>query len=281
MCIRDSYNKHAQFYVIDAAKLAAEIGLGKRINNILQAAFFALTKVIPLDTAVEDMKKNNYNSYFKKAGQKIVDLNNTAVDIGISAPVKIDIPESWGRAEDEPAPEREATPFVKEIVFPLDRQQGDKLPVSVFKKHGMIDGTWENGTSAYLKRGVATAVPKWNKEKCVQCNRCSMVCPHAAIRPVLLSAEEKAQVPESFETVPAKGLGKNAPEYQFRIQVSPYDCLGCKVCLTACPSAGALEMVPFEDMKQEQENFDKVAMNEKYLKKDIISTKNVLSLIHI
>ena len=275
---RDLYNKHAQFYVIDAAKLAAEIGLGKRINNILQAAFFALTKVIPLDTAVEDMKKNNYNSYFKKAGQKIVDLNNTAVDIGITAPVKIDIPESWARAEDEPAPEREATPFVKEIVFPLDRQQGDKLPVSVFKKHGMIDGTWENGTSAYLKRGVATAVPKWNKEKCVQCNRCSMVCPHAAIRPVLLSAEEKAQVPESFETVPAKGLGKNSPEYQFRIQVSPYDCLGCKVCLTACPSAGALEMVPFEDMKPEQENFDKVAMNEKYLKKDVISTKNVKSI---
>ena len=124
---RDLYNKHARFYVIDAAKLAAEIGLGKRINNILQAAFFALTKVIPLDTAVEDMKKNNYNSYFKKAGQKIVDLNNTAVDIGITAPVKIDIPESWARAEDEPAPEREATPFVKEVVFPLDRQQGDKL----------------------------------------------------------------------------------------------------------------------------------------------------------
>ncbi|MBT9684152.1 pyruvate:ferredoxin (flavodoxin) oxidoreductase [Pseudoflavonifractor sp. MCC625] len=281
---RDLANKHAQFYIIDAAKLAGEIGLGKRTNSILQAAFFALTKVIPLDMAVEDMKKNNYNSYFKKAGQKIVDLNNQAVDVGINAAVKVEIPASWADAVDAPAAEIEATPFVKEIVMPIDRQQGDKLPVSVFQKHGVLDGTWENGTSAYSKRGVATAVPKWNPDACIQCNRCSMCCPHAAIRPVLLSEEEKAGVPASFVTVPAKGLGKDAPAYSFRIQVSPYDCLGCGVCLTACPanqnekSADALVMTPFEEMKPEQENFDKVAMNDAYLKKDVISDKTVKSI---
>lgn len=275
---RDLYNKKAQLYVIDAAKIASEIGLGKRVNNILQAAFFALTKVIPLDVAVEDMKKNNYNSYFKKAGQKIVDLNNMAVDLGIAASVKMDIPESWANAEDTPRKEVEATPFVKEIVLPLDRQEGDKLPISVFKKHGMLDGTWENGTSAYLKRGVATTVPKWDRSKCVQCNRCAMACPHAAIRPVLLTEKETSEVSDTFETVPAKGLGKDAQKYNYRLQVSPYDCLGCKVCLTACPSQGALMMVPFEEAKAQQENFDKVAMNERYLKKDVISTKNIKSI---
>ena len=274
---RDLYNKHAQFYIIDAGKLAAEIGLGKRTNSILQAAFFALTKVIPLDVAVEDMKKNNYNSYFKKAGQKIVDLNNQAVDVGVSAAVKVEIPESWANAVDAPAQEIEATPFVKEIVLPMDRQQGDKLPVSVFQKHGVLDGTWENGTSAYSKRGVATMVPKWDGSACIQCNRCAATCPHAAIRPVLLTDEEKANVPASFETVPAKGLGKDAPAYSYRMQISPYDCLGCGVCLTACPAKGALTMTPFDDMKLEQENFDKVAMNEAYLKKDVISDKNMKS----
>ena len=275
---RDLYNKHAQFYIIDAGKLAAEIGLGKRTNSILQAAFFALTKVIPLDVAVEDMKKNNYNSYFKKAGQKIVDLNNQAVDVGVSAAVKVEIPESWANAVDAPAQEIEATPFVKEIVLPMDRQQGDKLPVSVFQKHGVLDGTWENGTSAYSKRGVATMVPKWDGSACIQCNRCAATCPHAAIRPVLLTDEEKANVPASFETVPAKGLGKDAPAYSYRMQISPYDCLGCGVCLTACPAKGALTMTPFDDMKPEQENFDKVAMNEAYLKKDVISDKNMKSV---
>ncbi|HIY53766.1 MAG TPA: pyruvate:ferredoxin (flavodoxin) oxidoreductase [Candidatus Agathobaculum merdavium] len=275
---RDLCRKHAQFYIIDAAKLAAEIGLGKRTNSILQAAFFALTKVIPLDVAVEDMKKNNYNSYFKKAGQKIVDLNNQAVDVGISAAVKVDIPASWADAADAPAQEIEATPFVKDIVLPMDRQQGDKLPVSVFQKHGVLDGTWENGTSAYAKRGVATKVPKWDGDKCAQCNRCAATCPHAAIRPVLLTDTEKAEVPASFQTVPAKGLGKDAPSYSYRMQISPYDCLGCGVCLTACPVEGALTMTPFEEMKEEQHNFDAVAMNERYLKPDVISDKNMKSI---
>lgn len=278
-------NKHAQFYTIDAAKLAVQVGLGaNRTNSILQAAFFALTKVIPLDVAVEDMKKNNYNSYFKKAGQKIVDMNNAAVDVGISAAVKVEIPEHWASAADVPAPERKVTDFVRDIVLPMDRQQGDKLPVSVFKKYGVLDGTWENGTSAYSKRGVAVTVPKWNAGSCIQCNRCAMACPHAAIRPVLLTEEEKAGVPAAFATVPAKGLGKDAPSYSFRMQVSPYDCLGCGVCLTACPanqsekSADALVMTPFEEMKPEQELFDGVAMDEKYLKPDVVNSKSVKNI---
>lgn len=275
---RDLYRKHARFNIIDAAKIATEIGLGKRTNNILQAAFFALTKVIPLDIAVDNMKKNNYNSYFKKAGQKIVDMNNQAVDMGVSASVQVEIPESWADAQDAPAVEINATPFVKDIVIPMDRQQGDTLPVSVFKKYGVLDGTWENGTSVYSKRGVATSVPKWNGEACIQCNRCAMACPHAAIRPVLLTEEEKATVPESFVTVPAKGLGKDAPAYSFRMQVSPYDCLGCGVCLTACPAKEALVMTPFDEMKPEQSNFNEIAMNESYLKKDVISSKNVKSI---
>ena len=274
---RDLARKHARFYIIDAAKLAGEIGLGKHTNNILQGAFFALTKVIPMDVAVEDMKKNNYATYFKKAGQKIVDLNDKAVDVGVHAAVKVDVPASWADAQDAPAPQVEATPFVKEIVMPMDRQHGDKLPVSVFQKHGVLDGTWENGTSAYSKRGVATSVPKWDAAACIQCNRCAMSCPHAAIRPVLLTEEEKASVPAEFVTAPAKGLGKDAPAYRFRMQVSPYDCLGCGVCLTVCPAKekGALTMAPFEEMKCEQPLFDQVAMNEKYLKKDAISDKSV------
>ena len=275
---RDLARKHANFYIIDAAKLAQEIGLGKRTNNILQGAFFALTKVIPMDLAIEDMKKNNYNSYFKKAGQKIVDLNDQAVDLGVSAAVKVEIPASWADAQDAPVVEPKGlTPFARDIVMPMDRQKGDQLPVSVFQKYGVLDGTWENGTSVFSKRGVATKVPKWDGSKCIQCNRCSMCCPHAAIRPVLLTEEEKKTVPASFETVPAKGLGKDSP-YSFRMQVSPYDCLGCGVCLTACPAEGALTMTSFEDMKAEQPLFDEVAMNETYLKKDVISDKSVKNI---
>ena len=238
---RDLARKHAQFYIIDAAKLAAEIGLGKHTNNILQGAFFALTKVIPMDLAIEDMKKNNYNSYFKKAGQKIVDLNDQAVDLGVSAAVKVEIPASWADAQDAPVVEPKGlTPFVRDIVMPMDRQKGDQLPVSVFQKYGVLDGTWENGTSVFSKRGVATKVPKWDGSKCIQCNRCSMCCPHAAIRPVLLTEEEKKSVLAGFETVPAKGLGKDSP-YSFRMQVSPYDCLGCGVCARNC-SVKAIEL---------------------------------------
>ena len=235
---RDLANKHANFYIMDATKLARDLGLGNRINTILQAAFFQLTKVIPIDLAVEEMKQGNYNSYFKKGGQEIVDLNNRAVDVGLTGMTKVEVPAAWADAKDGAPEELKGTDFVKEIVVPMDRQHGDKLPVSLFKRHNCLDGTWENGTTAYSKRGVAVTVPQWNPDACIQCNRCAMACPHAAIRPVLLTEEEKAGAPESFVTVPAKGLGKDAPAYSFRMQVSPYDCLGCGVCLTACPAKG-------------------------------------------
>ena len=224
------------------------------------------------------MKKNNYNSYFKKAGQKIVDLNNQAVDVGVSAAVKVEIPESWANAVDAPAQEIEATPFVKEIVLPMDRQQGDKLPVSVFQKHGVLDGTWYNGTSAYSKRGVATMVPKWDGSACIQCNRCAVTCPHAAIRPGTADRRGEGKRSGILRDCTRKGSGQGRsgillPHADFALRLP-----GLGVCLTACPAKGAWTMTPFDEMKPEQENFDKVAMNEAYLKKDVISDKNMKSV---
>lgn len=272
---RDLCNKHVQFYTIDATKLANEIGLGNRVNTILQAAFFELTKVIPLDVAVDAMKKGNYNSYFKKGGQEIVDKNNKAVDVGITGLVKIDIPASWASAVDAPKVEENVPGFIKDIVIPMDRQHGDELPVSIFKKYNCFDGTWPLGTTEYSKRGVAINVPHWNPDACVQCNSCSMACPHAAIRPVLVTDEEMADAPQSFVT--AKAKGSNMDKYNFRMQLSPYDCLGCGVCATVCPAKekGALTMVPMQEEVEQQENFNRFAMEEKYLKKDVISDKNV------
>lgn len=272
---RDLCRKHAKFYVMDATGLAEEVGLGKHSNNVLQAAFFKLTGVIPIDLAVEEMKKANYNTYFKKAGQEVVDRNDRAVDAGLSSMTRVEIPPAWADAQDAPGSAPKGTPFVQEIVIPMDRQQGDKLPISVLKKHGVLDGTWENGTSAYSKRGVAIKVPKWNGAACIQCNRCSMACPHAAIRPVLLTEAEKTGAPASFATVPAKGSGLQ--EYAFRMQVSPYDCLGCGVCLTACPAEGALTLVPFEEEKEQQANFDTYVMDEMFLKKEAAGDRDVKS----
>ena len=183
---RDLYNKHAQFYTIDATKLAGEIGLGERVNTILQAAFFELTKVIPIDMAVEAMKKATTTATSKKGGQEIVDKNNKAVDAGIEGLVKVEVPASWADAVDTPKDLSHLPEFVRDIVEPMNGQQGDFLPVSIFKKHNCFDGTWPLGTTEYSKRGVAIKVPRWNAEVCAQCNSCSMACPHAAIRPVLL-----------------------------------------------------------------------------------------------
>ena len=269
--------KHAQFYTIDATKIAREIGLGERINTILQASFFKLANVIDIDLAVKEMKELNYKSYFKKGGQAIVDLNNKAVDMGISGFRKIDIPASWANCPDDPAEELVGTDFVKNIVIPMDRQHGDELPVSIFKKYNCIDGTWENGTTEYSKRGVAVTVPHWDETTCIQCNRCSMVCPHAAIRPVLVTEEEKQGAPANFVTVPAKGPGME--KYFFRMQVSPLDCLGCGVCLTACPTKkDTLKMVPLDEERAQQPNFDKFAMNEDLIKKEVINDKTVKAM---
>jgi pyruvate-ferredoxin/flavodoxin oxidoreductase len=196
-------NDNINFYTINAVDIGREIGLGSRINMIMQSAFFKLADVIPLDDAVKYLKDSIVNSYGKK-GQAILDMNFAAVDRGIGSLVKINVPESWKTAQDAPVAEDMNKPeFIRKIVEPMNAQRGDKLPVSAFK--GIEDGTFPTGTSAYEKRGVAVTVPEWQSKNCIQCNQCSLVCPHAAIRPFLLNADEKKNAPETFATVPASG----------------------------------------------------------------------------
>jgi pyruvate-ferredoxin/flavodoxin oxidoreductase len=269
---RDLASKNANMYIIDATKIAREIGLGNRTNTVLQAAFFKLTGIIPMDLAVKEMKDGIYKSYFKKAGQKVVDLNYTAVERGISDVQKFEIPADWATAADEAQTQRNVPGFIRDIVDPMNRQEGDKLPVSTFKKYNCLDGTWENGTTAYEKRGVAVMVPKWDAEKCIQCNQCAFACPHAAIRPVLLNAEEEAKKPAAFATVPAKGMNG---KYTYRMQVSPYDCMGCGSCAKICLAKDtALTMVPFAGQKAEQDNWT-FGVEQTPIKKDAFSAKNV------
>ena len=251
---RDLARRKAAFYTIDATAIARQIGLGNRTNTILQAAFFKLSEVIPLETAVAEMKDAIYKTYYKKKGQAVVDMNNASIDYGIRDIVKIEIPASWADAKDAAVPEETEKPaFVRDVVDVMNRQAGDTLPVSVMKKYGLVDGTWPAGTAKYEKRGMAVEVPEWDPEKCIQCNRCSYVCPHAAIRPVLLSGEEQKAAPEGFVTKPAAGFSA----YAYRLQVSAYDCTGCGSCVNVCVAKEkALSMKPFEEMKKEAENWD-------------------------
>ncbi|WP_295582792.1 pyruvate:ferredoxin (flavodoxin) oxidoreductase [uncultured Oscillibacter sp.] len=268
---RDLARKNAQFYIIDATKIAREIGLGNRTNTVLQAAFFKLTNIIPLDLAVQEMKDGIRKSYLKKAGEKVVALNDQAVERGITGVEKFDIPADWANAADDAPAERNVPGFVRDIVDVMNRQEGDKLPVSAFQTYHCLDGTWQNGTAAYEKRGVAVSVPQWDAEKCIQCNRCALVCPHAAIRPVLLSAEEAARKPAGFTTVPAAGL----PQYQYRMQVSPYDCMGCGVCVNAClAKENALEMMPLDTQLSQRENWT-FGVEQIPVKADAFSDRNV------
>ncbi|MCH4072106.1 pyruvate:ferredoxin (flavodoxin) oxidoreductase [Pseudoramibacter sp.] len=264
--------KHAQFYTIDAIDIARDLGLGGRTNTILQSAFFKLSGVIPIDQAVKEMKEANYKSYFKKKGQKVVDMNNAAVEKGVNAFVKYDIPESWATAED-PKTEDNVPEFIKEIVEPMNAQEGDAITVGQLMKYGLEDGTWPAGTTQYEKRGAAVDVPEWDVTKCIQCNHCSLVCPHAAIRPILLDAEEKANAPEGFET--KKATGKGLGDYQFRIQVSPYDCTGCGSCVNVCPSKEkSLTMKPFASQVKEAENWT-YAVERVEIKKDAVNDKTI------
>jgi pyruvate-ferredoxin/flavodoxin oxidoreductase len=199
------------------------------------------------------MKDANYQSYFKKKGQKVVDMNNAAVEKGVDAFVKIDIPESWRTAED-PKVENGVPDFIEEVVVPMNRQEGDALTVAQMTKYGLEDGTWPAGTTKYEKRGAAVEVPEWDLTKCIQCNHCSLVCPHAAIRPVLLDEAEAKAAPAGFET--KKAVGKDMGAYQFRIQVSPYDCTGCGSCVNVCPSKEkSLVMKPFASQLKEADNW--------------------------
>lgn len=229
------------FYTLNAVKIAQEIGLGGRINMIMQSAFFKIADVIPVQDAIKYLKDAVVSSYGKK-GQKVVDMNNAAIDKGVDSIVKVEVPASWkDSAEAEAAATVEAPDFIKNIVIPMNRQEGDKLPVSAFV--GMEDGTFPPGTAAYEKRGIAVNVPEWQLDKCIQCNQCSFVCPHAAIRPILVNEEEAANAPAGFEAKAATG----AKELKFHIAVSPLDCTGCGNCADICPSKEkALVMKPLD-----------------------------------
>ncbi|WAW15587.1 pyruvate:ferredoxin (flavodoxin) oxidoreductase [Peptostreptococcus equinus] len=238
-----------QFYTLDAVNIAKEIGLGNRINMICQSAFFKLADIIPVEDAVKYLKDSIKKSYGKK-GDKIVNMNYEAVEKGIDALVKIDVPASWADAADEKTVESKEPAFIRDILRPMNAVEGNSLPVSAF--NGREDGHFPQGTAAYEKRCIAVDVPEWQIENCIQCNQCSLVCPHAAIRPFLLTEEEAKNAPENFNTKSA--VGKGLEGLQYRIQVSAMDCTGCGNCADVCPAkTKALVMKPMEEQLEVQE----------------------------
>ncbi|MBQ1968097.1 MAG: pyruvate:ferredoxin (flavodoxin) oxidoreductase [Flavobacteriales bacterium] len=264
--------KHINFYIINATKIAREIGLGGRTNTILQSAFFKIADVIPYEKAVEEMKHFIEKSYGKK-GADIVEKNYAAVDRG-GEYIKVEVPAEWAEIEATFVPETPERPtptdFVTAVCDPVNAQMGDDLPVSVFK--GYEDGTLPAGTAAYEKRGIAVTVPKWNSATCIQCNQCAYVCPHAAIRPFLLTDEEAAALPEGTET---KQGAASLKAYKFRIQVSPLDCTGCNNCVAVCPTKEkSLVMTPLAEMMGEQSLFEHLHANVGY-KEVVDKTQNV------
>ncbi|MBQ3186101.1 MAG: pyruvate:ferredoxin (flavodoxin) oxidoreductase [Alistipes sp.] len=261
------------FYIINATKIAAELGLGSRTNTIMQSAFFKIADVIPFEKAVEEMKHAILKSYGKK-GEDIVNMNYAAVDAGGSAVEKVEVPAEWANIEVKAAAAKvdAARPeFVQKIVDPINALKGDDLPVSAFA--GREDGTWDNGTAAWEKRGIAVNVPEWMMENCIQCNQCAYVCPHAAIRPFLATEEEAAATGLEFK----QGLGETKA-YKFRIQVSPLDCTGCNNCVDVCPAkTKALVMKPLDTQLQQAENWEKVIKTVGY-KNVVDKTKSVKNL---
>ncbi|MGG7078031.1 pyruvate:ferredoxin (flavodoxin) oxidoreductase [Clostridium sardiniense] len=261
-----------KFYTLNAVKIAQEIGLGGRINMIMQSAFFKLANIIPVEDAVKYLKEAVVTSYGKK-GQKVVDMNNAAIDKGIESIVEITVPADWKNAKDEVKEEgRQRPEFVKKIVDPMNRQEGFELPVSAFD--GMEDGTFEQGTAAFEKRGIAINVPEWDKDKCIQCNQCSYVCPHAVIRPFLLTEEESKNAPEELKFVAARALKTEEP-MNYTMAISPLDCTGCGNCAQVCPAPGkALVMKPAHTQEVEVNNWD-YAINEVSPKKNPMNKNTV------
>ena len=245
--------KHINLYIINATKIAAEIGLGGRTNTILQSAFFRITGIIPAEDAVKYMKAAALKSYGKK-GENVVNMNYAAIDRG-GEYVKVEVPAEWANINAKFVnhnAERLATPFVKEIADKVNAQEGDSLPVSAFMPY--MDGTMPNGTAAYEKRGVAVNVPVWDASKCIQCNTCAFVCPHAAIRPFLLTEEEAKDVPAGLKFANGKA---NLKEYKYALSISVADCTGCGNCVDVCLAKDkALTMAPYIDNTAEQDNFD-------------------------
>ena len=243
-----------KFYIINGTDIAAEIGLGNRINTVLQAAFFKLANIIPIADAVEYMKAAIKKSYGKK-GDDILNMNYAAVDKGVEGIVEVKVPAEWANAVDtETVVAKDEPEYVKTIVTAVNTRKGDSLPVSAFK--GIEDGTTPLGTAAYEKRGAAVNVPEWDPEKCIQCNQCSYVCPHATIRPFLLTAEEAEKAPEGFKMVDAKG-GAAFAGLKFAMQVSALDCLGCGSCVNVCPAKEkAIVMKPLATQEHEAANWE-------------------------
>ena len=247
-----------QLYTINAIDKAIEIGMGKRTNTILQSAFFALANIMPAEDAIKYMKEAAKKSYSKK-GDAVVEMNYKAIDAGKDALHKVEVPASWADAKD-PVEENNlkgnpaTVKMVKEIMEPVSKMDGDSLPVSAFVDH--VDGQFEQGASAYEKRGVAVNVPEWNPETCIQCNQCAYVCPHATIRPFALTADEVKNAPANIKT--KQMIGKGCEDYQFAMTVSPLDCMGCGVCVNVCPTAakGTLKMVAQESQLDQQPVFD-------------------------
>lgn len=264
--------KHIQFYIIDATHIAIEIGLGaNRTNTVLQAAFFKLSNILPIDDAVRYMKAAIAKTYGNK-GEKIVSSNQYAVDRGIADVVAVDVPESWKSLPDDMAAKEDLSipEFVRHVITPSNNQKGDDVPVSEFLPYA--DGAFPAGTSQYEKRGVAITVPEWDAEKCIQCNRCAFVCPHAVIRPYLLTSEEKAKAPSLFVT--KKATGKDLEAYEFRMQVSPLDCYSCGSCVTVCP-VKALTLQPLDTQYDQDTNWKFAqTLPEKDLPMDMYSVKN-------
>ncbi len=237
-----------KFYIINATDIAVKIGLGNRINMIMQSAFFKLANVIPLEEAVKYLKESLAETYGKK-GDKIIKMNYKAVDAGTDSLVEVKVPASWSNAREEAAAAIEAPDFIKNVMTPMVRQEGDLLPVSAFEE--FADGHLPMGTSAYEKRGIAVFIPEWQKDKCIQCNQCSFVCPHAAIRPILLNGEELKKAPEGFEATKMNGKGFEGLSY--RMQVSPLDCTGCGNCADICLAKDkALVMKSLETQKEKE-----------------------------
>jgi len=266
-------NNNIQLYMINAIDKAIEIGMGKRTNTILQSAFFSLAKVMPSEEAISYMKDAALHSYAKK-GMDVVETNYKAIDAGATAYVKVDVPASWANAVDEASGVahegyEKTVNMVKSILDPIDRMDGDSLPVSTFVD--FADGTFCLGASAYEKRGIAVAVPTWDAEKCIQCNNCAFVCPHATIRPFALNAEEAAAAPAQTKMADIK-VGKGKGEYKFAMSVSPLDCMGCGVCIGQCP-VKAISLVPMESQIAEQEVWNYMVKNVSE-KKDMFVAEN-------